>query len=356
MRGREQESLQRQAALVSYGSAFLRKKLALEDWYRHGIFFGARLQFRDRAGNALLADDFTTWLATLAQAGATHLSLHPAAGLGIEAVQALDRGRHAVAVHYPDRYQLWAVGAERAAWHASGQRVPDAANYAGDVDCYLYAGEWPGKLDVPHTDWKKLAAAIADDLETPVPSGEVPAAPFCVDVRESASWSKMPLFVATGVDSLAHRVLATLVRKEGQFAYDANPKNENNFYQHTDEAGAAAMQHWGERLDSWIDEVLLRAANIGSATSTQHAAERVAGPPPPAPAPVAPPAPAAPLSLAPAADSPPAGEGKWTRRISLAIAIAALSLLVLAFAHIIARFPWLAVLIGVPLVLMRQKR
>ena len=335
MRGREQESLQRQVALVSYGGGFLRKALALEDWYRHEIFSGARQQFRDRAGNALLADDFTLWLATLARAGATHLSLHPVAVLGIDAAQELDRGRHVVAVHYPDRYQLWAAGEERAVWRTGGPRVPDAANYAGDVDCYLYLGERPGKLDVPHTDWKKLAAAIADDLETPVPSGEVPAAS-----------PQMPLFVATGADSLAHRVLATLVRKQGQFAYDTNPKNENGFYQHTDEAGAAAMQHWGERLDSWIDEVLLRAANIGSGTSTQHGEERLASPPPPP----------APLSLAPVAEAPPAGEGKWTRRISLAIAIAVLSLLVLAFAHIIARFPWLAVLIGMPLVLMRQKR
>jgi len=346
MRGREQESLQRQVALVCYGSGFLRKKLALEDWYQHGIFFSARLQFRDRAGNALLADDFTLWLATLAQAGATHLSLHRAVVLGIDAAKELDRSRHVVAVHYPDHYQLWAVGDERAMWRAGGPRIPDAANYAGDVDCYLYLGERSGKLDVPHTDWKKLAAAIADDLEAPVPSGEVPAAPFCVEIRESASWSKMPLFVATGADSLAHRVLATLVRKQGQFAYDTNPKNENGFYQHTDEAGAAAMQHWGERLDSWIDEVLLRAANIGSGTSTQHGEERLASPPPPP----------APLSLAPVAEAPPAGEGKWTRRIGLAIAIAALSLLVLAFAHIIARFPWLAAVIGAPLVLMRQKR
>ena len=54
-----QESIFRQVALVSYGTKFLSDKLALENWYQHGIFFGARLQFRALADNALLADDFS---------------------------------------------------------------------------------------------------------------------------------------------------------------------------------------------------------------------------------------------------------------------------------------------------------
>ncbi|WP_426336699.1 hypothetical protein ACN9MY_00415 [Pseudoduganella sp. R-31] len=353
----ERESIQRQVALVSHGSAFLRKKLALEDWYQHGIFFGARLQFRDRSGNALLADDFPLWLATLAQAGATRLSLHPATGLGIAALPAMDWSRHVVAVHFPDRYQLWAVGKERAAWNDGSQRVPSAASHAGDVDCYLYLEERPGVLEVPHTDWKKLAAEIAADLAAPVPSDAVPAAPFCAETRASAEWARMPLFVAHGADSLAHRVLATLVHKQGKFANDTNSKNENSSYHYMDEAGAAAMRHWGERLDSWVAEVLLRAANIGSATATQHAGARLLQPPPALEqAPVAPSARAAPLNLAPVGAAQPPAEGKWTRRIGLAAAIAVLSVLVVAVSHIIVRFPWLAMLVGLPLALMRQKK
>ncbi|KRB97045.1 hypothetical protein [Duganella sp. Root198D2] len=341
------ELIQRQVALVSYGSRFLRKKLALEDWYRHGIFFGARLQFRDRAGNALLADDFTRWLDVLAQAGATGLSLHPVELVGIEVPQTLARCTQVVAVHYPDRYQLWAVGTERGAWEAGG--------CAGNVDCYLFVAERPGGLDVPNTDWKKLAKAIAADLDTPVPSDGVPAAPFCVEARESAPWSKMPLFVATGADSLAHRVLATLDRRQGQFANDMNPKNDNSHFQHLDETGAAAMQHWGERLDSWIGEVLLRAANIDHGSVESHKEERLHGAPTPLDqVPAA--APPAPLSLPPVAEMPPPAERKWTRHIGLAIAIAVLSVLVIAFAHIIARFPWLAVVLVLPWVLYMQQR
>ncbi|MGW8389394.1 hypothetical protein [Pseudoduganella sp. HUAS MS19] len=354
---RERESMQRQVALVSYGSRFLRKENALEDWYRHGIFLGARLQFRDRAGNALLADDFTQWLAILAQGGATGLSLHPAAALAVEAPQALGNGSQVVAVHYPGRYQLWAIGEERAAWNAGGQHIPNAANYAGDIDCYLYLGERPGQPDVPHTDWRQLAAAIAADLDRPVPSASVPPEPYCVDVREGAAWSTMPLFVATGADSLAHRVLATLDREQGKFDNDSHPKNDSSYYQHLDEAGAAAVEHWGRRLEGWVGEVLLRAANIGAGTATRHSAERLASPPPPlqpVPAPV--PAQLAPAVLVPATEAQPRIGGKWTERIGLAIAIAALSLLVVACANIIARFPWLAVLVGLPWVLyMRHK-
>ena len=162
-------------------------------------------------------------------------------------------------------------------------------------------------------------------------------------------------FVATGADSLAHRVLATLDRRQGQFANDMNPKNDNSHFQHLDETGAAAMQHWGERLDSWIGEVLLRAANIDHGSVESHKEERLHGAPTPLDqVPAA--APPAPLSLPPVAEMPPPAERKWTRHIGLAIAIAVLSVLVIAFAHIIARFPWLAVVLVLPWVLYMQQR
>ncbi len=344
------EPIQRQVALVSYGSNFLRKDLALEDWYQHGVFFGARLQFRDRASNALLADDFTLWLAILAQGGAMRLSLHPAEVLGIDAPPALDRSRQVVAVHYPDRYQLWAVGEERPAWDGGDKYIPNAATYAGDVDCYLCLGERQGQLDVPHTDWQKLAKAIATDLDRPVPSGSVPAGPFFAYTGESAPWAKMPLFVATGADSLAHRVLATLEREQGTFDNDTNPKNDSSYFQHLDEEGAAAVVHWGQRLDSWIAEVLLRAANIDHGiTGRQDQAAFVRLQPPP-PAPQAAPAAVsdAPNQQVPVTEGAPPAKNKWTNRIGMTVGIAVLSLFILALAKVISFFPWLAVLIALP--------
>jgi hypothetical protein len=148
----------RQVALVGYGTQFLRHKLPLEDWYRHGVFFDARFQFRSLEDKRLLADDFTVWLGTLAQAGATRLSLHPAAQLKVD-------GDYAVAVHFPDRYQVWAVGVEQPAWQERFE-FPRARGYAGDVDSYWLTGEQAGQLPVPATNWKEFAAAIAADLDT----------------------------------------------------------------------------------------------------------------------------------------------------------------------------------------------
>jgi len=348
MQGQHLSMIQRQVALVSYGSQFLRKELALDDWYRHGIFFGARLQFRDRASKALLADDFTLWLGSLAQGGATRLSLHPATALGVDVPPELARCEHVVVAHFTDRYQLWVVGEERAGWGAGGNDIPNAASYAGDVDCYLCLEEREGELEVPHTDWKKLAAAIASDLDIAVPSGAVPAEPFCAYTREDAPWAKMPLFVASGIDSLAHRVMATLDWEQGKFDNDTHPRNDNSYYQHLNEEDAAAVDHWGERLNSWIGEVLLRAANIGgdaAAKGDNTPLVRVSPPPPPRqsmPTPV----------LATAADASaaavPTANGKWTNRLGLALGIVVLSVLIVALAKVIAQFPWLAALFALP--------
>ena len=48
--------------------------------------------------------------------------------------------------------------------------------------------------------------------------------------------------------------------------------------------------------------------------------------------------------------------GKWLGRIGSVIGFAALCLLVLAIANIIARFPWLSVLIALPWVLYLKFR
>jgi hypothetical protein len=51
----------RQAALASYGTLFLSDRAELETWYRHGLFWESRFQFRD-AAQRLVANDFTEWL------------------------------------------------------------------------------------------------------------------------------------------------------------------------------------------------------------------------------------------------------------------------------------------------------
>jgi hypothetical protein len=248
-RMRSHAFLFRQVALVSHGTQFLRQRLPLEDWYRHGVFFDARFQFRSLDGNRLLADDFTVWLGTLARAGATRLTLHPAATLGVE-------GAYAVVVQFAARYQVWSVGVETPAWE--GWEFPRAQGYAGAIDSYWLTGERPGQLPVPATDWKKLAATIAAELEIAVPAGDVPAGPFIPYIAEDAAWARMPLFPG---GRLAHRVVATLYREQGRFDNDTHPKNEGNLFLGLDDAGADKLQYWGQRLDEWLIDALLRSAN-----------------------------------------------------------------------------------------------
>jgi hypothetical protein len=333
-------SAQRQIALVSYGTWFLRKELALEDWYRHGIFFGARFQFRDYQTNQLLADEFTQWLGNLAMTGATRLSLHSAAALGLDVA---NQYTYAIVVHYPDGYQVWAARKEQPVW--VDFLLPSAAAYAGDLDCYWGLEKRPGELDVQCTDWQELAGAIASDLEIPVPSSDVPAEPFFVRMPEGESWAELPLFVAPGA-SLSHRVLATLYRELAGFDNDVRPNNENSPYHHADAAGATAIDHRAERLQRWIGEVHLRCANdTGGTAQEKQPLCRLQESPPPLQA-----------ELTVAMPVQPAAAGKWTNRITLVAAIAALTLLILAIANIIARFPLLAILIGLPWVLYMQQK
>ncbi|RFP13464.1 hypothetical protein D0T25_28405 [Duganella sp. BJB488] len=351
-------SIARQVALVSYGTQFLRGHAELEDWYRHGIFFGARLQFRTPDGNALLADDFTWWLGILRRCGALRLSLHLPAEFSLDTERTILGGGYAVAVHFADRHEIWIVGRERAAWHAhpllpdDGRHpaFPNAAHWGGELDNYWRVAERPGALEVPDTDWKQLAAAISADLDIRVPSSLVPAGPLFLPGGEPASWEKLPLFARSAAAAPAHHLLATLYAEQARLANEMNPKNENSAYQHMDEAGAVALENWGRRLDSWIIEAELRCANEcrSSAILARGAPPTRLHRPVQVPPPERPPAGDAggAESAAPAAGS--GGIGTWRDRLAFAVALAAGCLFVVACAHVIVRFPWLAILVGAP--------
>ncbi|WP_444847126.1 hypothetical protein [Duganella caerulea] len=351
-------SIARQMALVSYGTQFLRGHAELEDWYRHGIFFGARLQFRTPDGNALLADDFTWWLGILRQSGALRLSLHLPAEFGIDTERTILGSGYALAVHFADRHEIWIVGRERAAWHEHPllpddghyPAFPNAAHWGGELDSYWRVAERPGTLEVPDTNWKQLAAAISADLDLRAPSSLVPAGPLFLPGGEPASWEKLPLFARSAAAAPAHHLLATLYAEQAKLSNEMNPKNENSAFQHMDEADAVALENWGRRLDSWTVEAELRCANEcrSSAILERGAPLTRLHRPVQVPVPDRQPAgnAAGAGSGAPAAGSGAAG--KWRDRLAFAIAMAAGCLFVVACAHIIVRFPWLAILIGLP--------
>lgn len=369
------ESIQRQIALVSYGSSFLRDEQPLDDWYRHGIFWNARLQFR-APDNTLLADDFTWWLGMLARSGAQRLTLHPRAQFGIEAPRADSGGHHIVAVHFADRYELWVVGNERFQWqdhpllaYQPGQTIPqfpDAAYYAGDIDSYWRIDERAGSLDTPETDWKALTAAIFADLDLSMTGGLAPAKPV-LPPGTTSEWAALPLFPASTFTLPAHQLLATLYTVQAKFANDTHSKNEGNLFNWLDEQGAAKLANWGERLDSWVVEVEFRCANecrkTGLFTQNTPQARLYSSQPqmnresPAAELPErAPPTPD--RQVLPLQTEPRKGTGQgWIERIALLMVTAVLSLLIAGAAILIAKFPWVSILGALPWALhVRSKR
>lgn len=349
-------SIHRQLALVSYGTQFLRDKLALDDWYRHGIFFGARLQFRQLADNALLADDFTWWLGILKESGAVRLSLHLLSEFGIAHPPVIHDGDYAVVAHFPDRHQIWAVGVERAAWldHPLVPDVPgvpifpDATHWGGEIDGYWCVEERPGPLAVPETNWKALANSIATDLETTIPSSLAPPGPIFLPSTPPAAWARFPLFPSGSVTVVAHGILASLYREQSRFANDTHFKNDSSYYQGLDDEGAAKVDDWGRRLDGWIVEVEMRCAN-----EYRQRASSDDGMPLPLPPAAAKPAATSvrqePERKAPTYTDPVTPPGrKWFRRIVFLVVLAVVCLLLLAFAHIVAAWPWLSVVLGLP--------
>ena len=357
----QSESIHRQIALVSYGTQCLRGKLALDDWYRHGIFFNARLLFRQPENNALLADDFTWWLGILKGSGAVRLSLHLLAEFGIARPAVIEYGDYAVVAHFPDRHQIWAVGVEHPAWfdHPLVADVPgipvfpNATSWGGEIDSYWCVEERAGQLEVPETNWKALANSIATDLDISIPSSLAPPGPIYLPPEPPASWAKFALFPSGSVTVLAHGMLASLYREQAKFANDTHFKNDSSYYQGLDAEGAAKVDDWGRRLDGWVREVEMRCAN-----EARQRASGDNGIPLPLPPAAAPPAarPAASKhakaqqnAQAPAyADPVTPPRRKWFRRIVFVVVLAVVCLLLLAFAHIVAAWPWLSVVLGLP--------
>jgi hypothetical protein len=264
----DDKTLNRQLALVSYGNKYLRHELTLEAMFRHGVFFGHRLLFRT-PDNLLLADDFTLWLGILRELGARRLSLHRAAECDIKAPHAQSGGKLALAVHYADRYELWACDEEQAAWwthpalpqggYQYGSECPPAAGYGGDIDSYWCLQERPGQLPVPETDWRALAKAIETDLQLK-PDGKGRKA-FFANAHDVPEWANFPLFPYANARPLPHQLIAMLTRAQAQFANDSNGKNENSYYYHLSGQALDDMDNWGKRLDVWLVDVALRCAN-----------------------------------------------------------------------------------------------
>jgi hypothetical protein len=266
----------RQVSLVSYGTSTLRGDASLDDWYRHGVFWSARCEFRLAATRALIADDFPLWLDWLKRAGAQRLSLHPLSTLDLPVVAEAHWERNAIIVHHADRYQVWAHARERAAADERYDRIlnefdrwedppPNAAYYSAEFDSYWMALERSGSFAVKCTQWKQLWTAIKNDLELRGADAQLPNdAAFSAPAGSRAiqlERAHLPLLPKSHAANWPNRILRVLVHLSHRFDNDSQPKNESNLYVGASEEEAARIRNWGDRLHAWIEEVQVRAAN-----------------------------------------------------------------------------------------------
>ena len=344
------EPIHRLAALVSYGTRFLRNDNVLEDWYRHSVFHEARCMFRTEADNVLVADDFTLWLIVLKGAGVVRLSLHPAAEFALVCPDDERRCAFAVVAHHADSYQVWMVGEEPATWRDAPAFTDggdywhylQAKSHGGAIDSYWAGAPIPGTLQVQPTDWHALAATIGADLDIALPADREPAVPFVLAEADDAGGTALPLLPAS--DALpAHRLAAALAQVQAKFANDTHPRNEGNIFLGLNAEGEARVQNWGRRLDNWMIDVLMRGANDGAGSRTTRAIA-----PPPVPAEAQDSAAAAPPQQA---SHKRATLGSWGARIGLAIVTAVCSVFFAAAAQVVAAYPWLAILLGLAVAL-----
>jgi hypothetical protein len=370
------DSAYRQAALASYGTLYLRDLIELEQWYRHGIFWEARFQFRDAAGR-LVADDFITWIGALRERGALRLSMHARPAQLPDHLR-VEWSKWVLIAHYPNRHQVWALGEElvetlggditRPVEHVYFPKFPDAGYYAGAVDSYWLVSEGEGVPDVTITEWRSYSRALLDELTKAtyrrVAHAKLPPyQPYLTEMRADSEWAQLPVVPASPHIPWPHQMMALLASERGQFDNDTATKNESSLYIAASQDVVAAMDAWSARIDQWRDDVLMRAANEldrqkpPAARATTHA-------------PAASTSPAQPVSDASTPESLPeiiytdntpqlvkqARQHKTVNALGWVVAFAVITVMVIAIAKIIAAFPWAAIVIALPILLVAKSR
>jgi hypothetical protein len=251
---------------------------------------------------------------------------------------------------------------------ADPPHYPEATAYAGAVDCYWLIADAPGVPAVAQTDWQKLALQIRDDLSAG-PNAlsheiKLPAyKPFIAAMRADVEWAQFPVVPDSPKLPTPHQLLDMLMAKRSRFDNDTHIKNEGNLYMSASEVECAELDHWSNRLDAWLDEVQLRAANelnwSGEKSSRDTAMMERLIAPPEMPNALTAKTPAMTESAAPpnyvsnqSELASAKAQSRWLNRIGWLSAIAVLTAMVIACAKIVVAWPWLAIPIALIIVLI----
>ncbi len=211
---------------------------------------------------------------------------------------------------------------------------------------------------MPITDWNRFAQDIRADLKIKTADPDKSEHAFYLPTYSlPQGLSRLPVFPYSAAMTLPHLLMKVLTAQRDQFSNDTNCKNDNSIYNASFEE-QVRMDAWGRRLDAWTVEAALRCANelgaIGTTSPWRGAVkhryhwmdERTSDPQDTVV--LAP----APMPLVPAAPEPQAqAPAKPISIVVFAVVFAVACLMILAFAHIVVRFPWLVIFFGLPLAL-----
>ncbi|PLK47996.1 hypothetical protein [Uliginosibacterium sp. TH139] len=374
------DSSWRQIALCAWGSQYLAGGNELDDWFRHGVFWEAPQLFRSLPGRTLIAADFCAWLFWLRSRGAMRLTLHATESGQVPAGEDFYWGERLICVHFAEGCERWLTGEEipgctdandaalEAAREASGEWswVPDPGAYAGDIETWWCLGMGEA-ISVPETDWSASAARLQAELFPEDGLRGRWRLPDQTELRAGnkgdAEWSSLPTLPHSRSLTLPHRLLDYLHGEQARFSNDTHPKNEGNLYVCASAEEAARIDHWGERLDAWVDTLQRAAANErrwreggkgGSMLmpalpdATVSAAQQDA-----ASVPVTETNPPS----APRVIEQPAAQARAITPLLIdGIVLAVLCVLIVALAKVLSRYEWISLLIALPWMLYVRRR
>lgn len=217
-----------------------------------------------------------------------------------------------------------------------GSACPPAAAYGGDIDSYWCVAAAAGKIAVPATNWTQFATAVSDDLQLTLTTAQ--SEPFIVVVHDAPDWARLPLFPYSASSLVPHQLMKLLTDTQSAFANDTHCKNEGNIFYLMSAAQAEEKSKWAERLNQWVIDLQLRCANdvqlkgaLAEPVQPVLQVQQVQA--------------MAPESTS-AQDREP--ESKWIKAAVFAVLLALISLLLFGASHLVARYPWLSVLLSLP--------
>ena len=172
-------------------------------------------------------------------------------------------------VHFPNRHQCGAWGREALVFDSTGAereypRYPDAATRRANRRYWLVEDERACR-EIPDTDGSRISSStrrVCSESSYANTKATLPTyTPYRTYMRADGDWAQLSAIPESPQLPLPHQLLAFLNTERGTFDNDTHTKNEGNPYIGASEEQTASMDAWSNKLNVWLADVQLRAAN-----------------------------------------------------------------------------------------------